>query len=107
MSRDKVYQHVAQGTDAWGEDHEYVPHPYFRPLRIAGRYIHRGGSKPHGVKWQFTCDRLGQDGRCTQYEDRPKMCHFFEPKSDLLCIEYEGSYKGYLTLYPEENEHED
>lgn len=36
--------------------------------------------------WVWTCDKLGDDGRCTIYEDRPDLCRRFEPLSDGLCI---------------------
>ena len=103
MHRDDVDKHVAEGTDPWGEpgQRDGEATPFMHPIRITGRLAYRGQHKPHGVKWGFSCDRLGPDGRCMQYEDRPSICRSYKPKTDLLCIEYDGTYKGYLTLYRE------
>lgn len=99
MHRDEVDKHIAEGTCPWTGEPDGEKTPFMHPMRITSRYIYRGQRKPHGVKWGFECDRLGKDGRCMQYEDRPPMCRNYEPKEDLLCIEFDGSYKGYLTLY--------
>jgi Fe-S-cluster containining protein len=102
MHRKEVEKHIAKGTNPWTGDYDGQPLPFMHPVRIATRYAHRGARKPHSVKWGFECERLGADGRCTQYEDRPNMCRIYEPKDDLLCIEFDGSYKGCLNLYLEE-----
>lgn len=36
--------------------------------------------------WTWSCPRLGADGRCTDYENRPRMCRSFEPVVDTLCL---------------------
>lgn len=41
-------------------------------------------------RWRYWCPRLGVDGRCTNYENRPKLCRLYQPKSDFLCTEYDG-----------------
>ena len=102
MPRDKVYQHIAEGTDPYGACVEFEPCPQFRPMRTSARYIRRGQTEPESVTWRFSCDWLDEDGRCGDYENRPRLCVAFEPKSDPLCIEYDGSWKGLLTLYREE-----
>lgn len=38
--------------------------------------------------WQFSCPKLGPDGRCTIYETRPDTCRVFEPGSDPICVLY-------------------
>lgn len=38
--------------------------------------------------WLLWCPRLGRDGRCNDYENRPKLCRTYEPGSDRLCAEY-------------------
>ena len=108
MPRAEVQKHIDEGTDPWdGPDYaDGEPTPFMHPIRISSRYIHKGEKKPHGVTWGFSCDRLGHDGRCMQYEDRPQVCRGYEPKSDLLCIEYDGTHKGYLSLYREGEGHE-
>ncbi len=102
MLREEVYQHTAEGTDPWGGHNTTEETPQFRPIRVAGRYIHPGQHKPHGVTWSFSCDWLGEDGRCMDYKNRPKLCRSYKPKSDLLCIEYDGSLKGKMWSYPKE-----
>ncbi|MCH8243551.1 MAG: hypothetical protein IH897_13215 [Planctomycetes bacterium] len=106
MHRGEVDKHIAEATCPWtGEDDGGEKMPFMHPIRVTTRYAYRGQHKPHGVKWGFSCDRLGKDGRCMQYEDRPEVCRNYEPKTDLLCIEYQGSHKGYLTLYREGDDH--
>ena len=102
MPRDKVAQHVAEGTDPYGYGNDAEPTPQFHPLRVTGRYAKRGQKEADGVTWMFSCDWLGADGRCMNYENRPKLCAGYEPKADPLCIEYDGSWKGFLQLYREE-----
>lgn len=46
------------------------------------------------VRVAYDCDRLGADGRCSDYEGRPEMCRIFEPGSDQLCIEYIQTFRG-------------
>lgn len=36
----------------------------------------------------FTCPKLGNDGRCTIYNERPILCRDFEPASNELCVYY-------------------
>lgn len=102
MPREQVYQHNADGSSPWPGGPTAEPTPQMRPIKIATRYASRGERKPHGVTWLFSCDWLGRDGRCKNYRKRPDLCKSFKPKSDRLCIEYEGSYRGALRLYRED-----
>jgi len=43
-----------------------------------------------GYVGAFSCNRLGSDGRCSSYEDRPDLCKSYEPCSDALCAEFMG-----------------
>jgi Fe-S-cluster containining protein len=36
------------------------------------------------VPW-FSCTKLGGDGRCTIYDERPHVCRTYKPGSDELC----------------------
>ena len=99
MPRDKVNQHIAEGTDPFGYGVESEPTPMFDAIRVVARYIHRGQTKPDGVTWTFSCQWLGGDGRCMNYENRPGLCRTYSPKIDPLCIEYDGSWKGHLKRY--------
>lgn len=38
----------------------------------------------------FTCTLLTEEGRCGDYENRPSACVDYQPKSDSLCVYYEG-----------------
>lgn len=46
------------------------------------------------VQVQFDCNRLGSDGLCTDYENRPELCRLYQPMQDALCCEYVYSFKG-------------
>jgi Fe-S-cluster containining protein len=35
--------------------------------------------------WRFDCPKLGPDGRCTIYENRPQACRTFVPGSTEVC----------------------
>lgn len=55
----------------------------FLPLhrRASDDWLAAGGN----AEWRFWCPRLGRDGRCTDYEHRPKLCRLYEPGTDRLC----------------------
>lgn len=40
--------------------------------------------------WLWTCPKLGADGRCTIYEQRPEICRRYEPLTDGLCAMHPG-----------------
>jgi Fe-S-cluster containining protein len=50
--------------------------------------------KYDGEKWIWSCPKLGDDGRCTIYHNRPEPCRLFEPASDMLCVHYNGAEYG-------------
>ena len=35
--------------------------------------------------WKFKCLKLGKDGKCTIYKDRPQLCKDFQIGQDILC----------------------
>lgn len=41
-------------------------------------------------RWLFQCTKLGADGRCTIYEDRPELCKLYEAGCDEMCIHTRG-----------------
>ena len=49
-------------------------------LPFMPRYQCRDGN------WLLECPRLDSDGRCGDYENRPKLCRDFEPGIDALCV---------------------
>lgn len=66
---------------------------YFKPVRPLVEQL--SSYPPEGKTLvQFDCERLGADGRCTDYENRPETCRVYEAKSDPLCAMYEHQLKG-------------
>jgi Fe-S-cluster containining protein len=35
--------------------------------------------------WQWWCPKLTRDGRCGDYENRPKLCRDYQAGDDRLC----------------------
>lgn len=103
MPANEVEKHIHNGTDPWDSTSakNHPKHPYFYPIHRNWLYCFKGQQKPHSARWTFNCTRLIQ-GRCTKYDERPEICKNYEPKHDLLCIEYDGSFKGRLTHYKKE-----
>lgn len=46
---------------------------------------------PTRSTWTYSCPRLGEDGRCTDYDNRPWLCRQFAPEDDALCLHYQGA----------------
>lgn len=68
-----------------------MPEPFngFTPLEVKEEWIDPLTLRPVGyVFWQ--CDNLLPNGRCSVYENRPELCRNYQPKSDKLCVYYEG-----------------
>lgn len=58
--------------------------PFFRVIKaVKCDYNNR-------VKVACDCTLLDENGRCSDYENRPVICRIYRPKSDALCCEYEG-----------------
>lgn len=57
-------------------------------------YAARGMLPDGKVKPIWRCLRLGPDGRCTDYEHRPLLCHRYQPGEDALCAEFVRAFKG-------------
>lgn len=69
----------------------------FRSLEVIGQWSDAEGT------WEehsWYCPKLGEDGRCTIYEDRPDICRNYKPGSDPLCVHYNGAEGGELGLAP-------
>lgn len=76
-----------EGTNPMtGEAGCYEVLPHFVPVEPVP---HAETEERDAVRWRFRCEALGEDGRCTVYKDRPKLCRTYEPKSDGLCAEFE------------------
>jgi Fe-S-cluster containining protein len=64
--------------------------PFFRPKRVYP--LHEGQDR---VQVLFSCDRIGPDGRCTRYDERPETCRVYEPGGkDGLCVRREPRLRG-------------
>jgi Fe-S-cluster containining protein len=60
--------------------------PQFHPERV-NHHVLAEGDRAEYFSFRYSCDWLGADGRCTNYDERPALCRSFAPKSDPLCIE--------------------
>jgi Fe-S-cluster containining protein len=79
--------------DTWKEDAQEklisVGLPFFFPKRLAveGRETADQPVEANGlVLIRYGCTRLTPEGRCGDYENRPQLCHSYQPKSDSLCV---------------------
>lgn len=65
----------------------------FRYLDTVQQWTDQESGRAYGfVTWM--CPALGPDGRCTIYEQRPKLCRTYEPRSDPLCVHWSGAEGG-------------
>lgn len=46
------------------------------------------------IRVVFDCRKLGADGRCTDYENRPSACITYPPGIDAMCAEHVFMLKG-------------
>lgn len=46
------------------------------------------------TKLLYSCTRLADNGKCSDYENRPELCKVYQPKQDWLCCEYDRTFKG-------------
>lgn len=67
----------------------------FKPLRRDYFYSSKSSElEPDMCYWYFSCSKLKEKtGRCTIYENRPKVCRNYKPKADLMCCEFRGPWK--------------
>lgn len=100
MERDEVREHVRKGTDPFGGRRRHEKLPHFEPLRPSRWWAGNGARRPERVNWMFDCAALGPDGRCTVYDDRPDVCRAYEPKSDPMCVEFDGPWRGRMFKLP-------
>ncbi len=56
----------------------------FEPLEVLQVFETAEGRK-YG-NYSFTCPKLGDDGRCTIYENRPQLCRDYKAGQDPLCV---------------------
>lgn len=57
-----------------------------RPLPF--KALGRDRTEEHGEFWRWWCPKLGSDGRCTIYNDRPHTCRSYDAGSDRLCAHF-------------------
>jgi len=53
----------------------------FVPIRISKHF------------WRIKCLKIGKDGKCTIYQDRPQLCRDFKIGKDILCYYYKKNVK--------------
>lgn len=41
---------------------------------------------PGHLSWWYTCPLLDNEGRCSDYENRPDLCREYQPLEDGLCV---------------------
>src|ERR1035437_2842273 len=55
-------------------------------------------ARKHKHYWWFSCPKIGSDGKCTIYPERPKVCRDFKVGGNVLCYHYKDdkgeSYDG-------------
>ncbi len=59
--------------------------PYFRIVEAV-----RSTQVDGAVAVRCSCDRLDENGRCSDYDNRPNVCRLYDPLSDSLCCEFVG-----------------
>ena len=52
---------------------------------------------------RFACNKLGKDGRCSDYENRPILCQTYAPASDPICAEHVRKLRGIPILVERAN----
>lgn len=62
-------------------------------------YKEEGGTREY-ASVRCDCPKLGEDGRCTIYETRPRICRIFAAGSDPLCIFSSMSVVEFKWNYP-------
>lgn len=82
-------------AERWREDSERQMVNYGVPF-FKATHPHPSGpdGRPDRTAVMFTCERLGPDGRCTDYYNRPQTCRDFAAGSDALCAMHVHKLKG-------------
>ena len=66
-----------------------------------------GGCQKSRCKVACDCTLLDENGRCSDYENRPAVCRNYEPASDQLCCEWKGERKPSIPeeflVYPKDS----
>ena len=58
-------------------------------LAMKHRLPFRPGRQLDNGHWLFWCTKLGPDGRCGDYENRPALCRTYAAGSDGLCVHHQ------------------
>ncbi len=98
-TRQQVQTHIEQGTTNFDEKMTFELLPFTATTR--GAFYGHGDGKVDSVRWNVTCPMLNDEGHCSIYDKRPKLCRTYQPKSDGICIEYEPT-TGNIIKYKEE-----
>jgi Fe-S-cluster containining protein len=94
-TRDQVIADLASGRDAFTGEVDWTPDLPFEPIRESSFYaVSSNDEEPASTRWSFSCPKLGDDGRCTIYEERPELCRSYVAESDPMCAEFNGPWSG-------------
>jgi Fe-S-cluster containining protein len=75
------------------EDPLKAVHPHieseapFHPVERLGQWTDAESGRTYS-SWKWSCSALGEDGRCTMYDNRPDLCRRYEAGSSPLCVMY-------------------
>lgn len=58
----------------------------FLPV-VRGPTLHCDEGDYYGIE-RWECPLLGDDGRCTDYDNRPQLCRDYVAGSDEICVEH-------------------
>lgn len=64
--------------------------PFVAVKQTSGLYTDDETGRPYAT-YEFSCPKLGDNGRCTIYRNRPEICRIYEPLSDGLCVHFGGA----------------
>ena len=76
-----------------GQDPENLSNHPFEVLKVDEKFTDKKTGREYGTV-VFKCKNLTAEGRCGDYENRPLLCKSYEPRSDNLCVHYQGAESG-------------
>src|SRR5689334_12410170 len=88
LSKEFAIGQTPESLKKWLEENNFPFTPLIRSnIYCTSENSHIANSAVHWVeKWRFACTKLGEDGRCTIYEDRPDLCKKYTAGCDTMCI---------------------
>ena len=65
---------------------------YSLPFRAIAQ-VGKDARDPDLVNWAYGCSLLDENGRCSDYVNRPEVCHSYTLGQDHLCVYYKTKDK--------------